>query len=123
MPPFTHESMSESTIKLMIWGNVTTDMIMTYVHLCNADIDRSVAEMAGIGIPGSDAQSSAMEPRQYQRCWTENPPTLRFCGECGLELTAEATQDKRTAEEQIEADPRFQAWMKAATRLTPKYLQ
>jgi len=33
---------SESLIKLMIWGNINTNMFETYAHLTNTDIDNEI---------------------------------------------------------------------------------
>ena len=37
--PLIQEGVNESVIKLMMWGNLSTDMFRTYAHLTNADID------------------------------------------------------------------------------------
>lgn len=38
-----------------------------------------------------------------------NGPTQNFCGECGLELTKQAVEDVKIAEQQAELTPEFQA--------------
>jgi hypothetical protein len=42
------EGLSESVIKLMIWGDVGTSMLGSYQHLSNQDIDRQVRELYGL---------------------------------------------------------------------------
>lgn len=112
------KGVSESAIKLMCWGNLTTDQFRTYAHLCNHDIDRSIAEMNGITPPEQAATSHALDPKQCPRCWHVNPPTQRSCGFCGLELTAEAVEERKSAEEQIWSDPEFRkAFFEAKQRV------
>lgn len=101
------QGMNESAIKLMMWGNIGTEMFRTYAHLCNNDIDRSVAQLAGIVIPGEVERSTALKPRQCSRCYTVNTSTSNFCNACGLPLTAQSADSVRSMTEQIEADPRF----------------
>jgi len=110
------KGMSESAIKLMCWGNLTTDQFKTYAHLCNHDIDRATAEMNGITPPEEAKTSHALDPRQCQRCYTVNAPTSRYCNCCGLELTAEAVEDVKIAREQIWSDPEFRAAFEDAVR-------
>jgi len=116
------QGMNESTIKLMMWGNIGTEMFRTYAHLCNADIDRSVAELSGIVVPGCAERTNALVPIQCTRCRYVNRPGARFCDTCGLELTLDAAADKQTAEERIRSDPRFKAWMEAAMKIAPDYI-
>lgn len=106
----------ESAIKLMVWGNQDTDMFKTYAHLCNSDIDRATAELNGITPPDAAMVSHALDPKQCQRCWTINAPTARYCNSCGLELTVDAVQEKKSAQEQIWSDPEFRAAVEDAMR-------
>ncbi len=38
-----------------------------------------------------------------------NGPTVNFCGRCGLELTKQAVEDVKLAEDQAELTPEYQA--------------
>lgn len=107
---------SESTIKMICWGNLDTDMLKTYAHLCNGDIDRATAELNGIVPPDIAKQSRALEPKQCPRCFWVNAPTTRSCRSCGLELTPEAIEERRSAKAQIWSDPEFQAAVEEAVR-------
>jgi site-specific recombinase XerD len=100
---------SESVIKKLMWGNLDTDMLSTYGHLTDADIDDEIAAMAGVKPPAAKEAAECLEPRQCPRCYTVNGPTVNFCGRCGLELTMQAVEDVRIAEEQAELTPEYQA--------------
>ncbi len=92
------QGMNESTVKLMMWGDVTTDMLKVYQHLTNRDIDNEVAKLNGFTIEGEDGGKTkrrAMKPVQCPRCAKINHPTMKYCGNCGTPLT---TAEISTAE-------------------------
>lgn len=100
---------SESVIKKIAWGHMDTTMLATYGHLTDTDIDDEIASMAGVKPPAAKEAAECLEPRQCPRCYTVNGPTLKFCGECGLELTKQAVEDVKIAEQQAELTPEYQA--------------
>lgn len=106
---------SESVIKLMMWGNITTDMFQTYAHLTGGDIDTAMFELNGIKKPDKK-ESRGLTPRQCSRCLAINGPTQGFCGTCGLPLTEEARASLQTATARVEDDPRFKMAYDAAMR-------
>jgi integrase len=110
------KGMSESAIKLMCWGNLTTDQFKTYAHLCNGDIDRATAELNGIVTRETATTSHALDPRQCTRCWTVNAPTARFCHACALPLTEESAAEVSTAITSMESHPEFRAELEALAR-------
>ena len=68
----------EAIIKKLLWGNLNSDMFSTYLHLVDGDVERVIAEKAGV--IQKDQRSKALESRQCPRCFTVNGPTLGFCG-------------------------------------------
>lgn len=100
---------SESVVKKIMWGNLDTNMLSTYGHLTDSDIDDEIAAMAGVKPPAAKEAAECLEPRQCPRCYTVNGPTQNFCGECGLELTKQAVEDVKIAEQQAELTPEYQA--------------
>jgi len=100
---------SESVVKKIMWGNLDTNMLSTYGHLTDSDIDDEIASMAGVKPPAAKEAAECLEPRQCPRCYTVNGPTQNFCGECGLELTMKAVEDVKIAEQQAELTPEYQA--------------
>ncbi len=106
---------NESIIKKIAWGSLSTKMMGTYLHLADADVENEMARMAGIEPPTKKRSRAGLEPRQCPRCFRINAPTDRFCP-CGLELTAEAVEEKKSAMEQIWSDPEFRSACEDAVR-------
>ena len=83
------EGVSESVIKLMMWGSVDSDMFKNYLHLSGQDVDRAMLEHHKIKQPETK-RLRKIEPRQCASCSTINGPTSNFCSVCGIPLTEEA---------------------------------
>ena len=94
------QGVSESVIKLMMWGSVRTDMFEVYAHLTGVDIDRAMLELNGIK-EAEDTKVDRLEPRQCENCRTICGPTTNYCPTCGFSLTAEAEIQKETLNDQI----------------------
>lgn len=112
------KGMSESTVKLMMWGDVSTNMMKVYQHLTNKDVECSIAELNGIIPPDArDPQDNRrkMRPIQCSRCATVNSPTLKFCGNCGAPLVPDAVEKVEGMEGEIRrmmsTDPTFMTEM------------
>jgi site-specific recombinase XerD len=80
------DGVSESVIKLMMWGNLTTDMFQTYAHLTGTDIDREILSTYGISAESQAIANVRLEPRQCEHCKTINSPISNFCSLCGRPL-------------------------------------
>jgi integrase/recombinase XerD len=98
---------SESKIKLMMWGDINSDMFKSYAHLTNADIDSEVAQHAGITIPDQKRKSNLLEPIQCRFCYRINEPGVHFCGNCGLPLTPEAGNKLIEARQEVRLLPDY----------------
>lgn len=85
--------MKESVIKLMMWGNLNTDMFATYAHLTGQDIDKEVLGQYGL-IQQEKAEERYLEPVQCPGCRTINAPRSNYCSTCGKSFTesSEETQ-------------------------------
>jgi integrase/recombinase XerD len=99
----------EAIVKKLLWGNLNSKMFSTYLHLVDGDVERVVAEKAGVA--PKEQRSKILEARQCPRCFTVNGPTLAFCGTCGCELTEEAANRVKQAKDQGELQPEYQAMM------------
>jgi len=97
----------EAITKKLLWGNLNSKMFSTYLHLVDSDVERVIAEKAGI-VP-KEQRSKTLEPRQCPRCFTVNGPTLGFCGTCGFELTKEAMEKVKQSKGQAELQPEYRA--------------
>lgn len=98
---------NESVIKKIFWGNINTPMFITYAHLTDSDIEKEIAEHAGIEQKTITHRSEALDPRQCNRCHTVNPPTASFCSSCGGPLTEEVADVLQDTIRDLESDPRF----------------
>jgi len=88
------EGYSETTIKLMLWGDVNTPMLRGYLHLSGQDIDREFDEKYGFADP--KARRDPMEPRICPQCYLTNKEDAMYCNRCGASLTAEARREVDT---------------------------
>lgn len=79
-------------IKRMMWGSLSTDMLQTYGHLVDKDIDAAIAQLYRVVTPETET-SDSLEPRQCPRCFSVWGPTLQHCGVCGAPLTREGMAD------------------------------
>ncbi len=86
------EGVSESVIKLMMWGNLTTDMFQTYAHLTGNDIDKEILSTYGISAEQQGNAHARLEPRQCEHCKTINSPISKFCSLCGRPLDDQAAE-------------------------------
>ncbi len=85
--------MHESHIKLIAWGSVNTEMLRTYLHLTNSDLENEVAKLNGISIDSkTQEKKQSMKPVQCRNCATINPSTARYCVSCGKPLHKEEIQ-------------------------------
>ena len=101
------EGVSESVIKLMMWGSVTTSMFQTYAHLTGKDIDNEILRTYGItdNETGEALQERRLEPVQCQHCRHINAPMSGFCNLCGRSLSEEATESEEEIHESILKNP------------------
>jgi site-specific recombinase XerD len=99
----------EAIVKKLLWGNLNSKMFSTYLHLVDSDVERVIAEKAGIIT--KEQRSKTLEARQCPRCFTVNGPTRGLCDTCGCELTEEAANKIMQAKTQGELQPEFQALM------------
>ncbi len=66
-----------------------SNMVRTYVHLANEDVDEAILQMHGIK---TNENRKDLEVRQCPRCTQINPGS-RYCTRCGLPLNEEAAQE------------------------------
>ena len=90
------QGVSESVIKMMMWGSITSEMFQTYAHLTNADIDQAMAEANGIKLvtESEEKKKKRMKPQQCAKCAALSEPTAKFCSVCGAPLSEEAKSEQ-----------------------------
>lgn len=99
------EGVSESVIKLMMWGNLTTNMFQTYAHLTGSDIDREILSTYGISAEKQAEAKTRLEPRQCGQCKTINSPISNYCSLCGRPLDDKAAETHEDIKEWFMAHP------------------
>ncbi len=87
-----NEGVSESVIKMMMWGSVQTDMFKTYAHLTGNDIDNELKRLYGIESE-EKKRKPRLEPRICPQCKNIMPPVAEYCALCG-----ESLMEKRPAQ-------------------------
>lgn len=93
----------EAIIKLLCWGDVGTDMLATYQHLINTDIEDAVFELNGIARPDLDKkQSRGMQPIQCKKCGVVNPAGAAYCFGCGKPLSTAANAEIAELTEELQ---------------------
>ena len=111
---------SIQTIKLMMWGSLSTDMISVYAHLSSRDVDAEVLERNGIHVPHQKPVNT-VPVHQCPHCHSINGPTSNFCHVCGRPLNAAATASQKEVMEFIESHPDLMEIINRGSRyLTPE---
>jgi site-specific recombinase XerD len=95
------DGITESVIKLQGWGSLRTNMLSTYTHLTNADMDKVLLTHAGIVTEPEKDKEVSLKPRQCSHCGKVNLVTAKFCDECGTGLTPETKKQVLTIEQKV----------------------
>ena len=105
--------MSESVIKMMVWGNMTTNMFRTYAHLTGEDTDQALMKIYGISDATEKKKVNPMAARQCPECKHINLHTTEYCLNCLTPLTEEATQTMEVLSKDMRNHPEsFISYMK-----------
>lgn len=94
------DEIPDSIVKKQAWGSLSSNMLATYAHLIDTDVDRVLLTRAGI-ITDAEKKDDSLKPRQCPICGKIHTPTSRFCDECGTSLTEEARQTVDSASKAI----------------------
>jgi len=85
------EGYSEPYVKMSMWGSMSTNMLSTYSHLVDVDLDDEFKRKTGIE-PEKKPEDSALHVVQCPHCAEICPPTATHCPNCWKPLT-EAAQE------------------------------
>lgn len=110
------DGMDEAITKKLFWGNMSTTMIATYAHLTNTDIDNAVLKESGI-ITKEKRKKNSLEPIQCINCFGINPPTAKYCAECGKPLGSEEIQNIEELKQIVEKRPDYEELLARLERL------
>lgn len=95
------EGVSESVIKIMMWGSVNTRSFATYAHLSGADVDRAIYDLYNIDPSVAEKKQKRLEPKVCPHCKEICGPITRFCPMCGQLLDGN----------DIKTDEQLQKWL------------
>lgn len=90
----SRDQIPDNIIKLQAWGSQRSNMLGTYSHLVNSDMDSVLLTRAGIITEDEKNKDESLKPRQCPHCGKVHTPTTRFCDECGAGLTKEAIESR-----------------------------
>lgn len=106
--------MPESHVKMMMWGDVNSDMLRNYLHLEPKEIAARLAEMNGIKSTETaeeEKKKKRVTPQQCKICATLNSPTAMYCSNCGTPLGEEGKSRLQSIEGRVRdrmlEDPEF----------------
>jgi len=86
--------LNESTIKLLAWGDVGSNMLKVYSHLTPGDVENAFNQLYGIKpVEQFSGMADDMAPKQCSRCGMLNPAYGSYCGGCGLALTKDGENE------------------------------
>ena len=88
----SRSGLDEAKIKLLAWGNLSTEQMKTYNHLTPSDLEEALAEIDGIETP-KKKKKSLLNPIQCPKCGTINPAGHKYCECCMKPLTKEGEED------------------------------
>ena len=95
---------SESTIKKVAWGSLSSNMLANYAHLTDDDIESEYCERLGILKVDRTDETALLEPRQCQYCKSLCSPLSNFCNRCGKPLTKDAVMEIEEVQRLVEEE-------------------
>jgi len=95
------QGISESVIKLMMWGSVTSQMFATYAHLTGSDIDRELFNLYGLTEDQKKQKDKSLEPKICPCCKEICSPISKFCSICGQLLDSTHITDNKQLQDLI----------------------
>lgn len=101
------EGAKESTVKLMMWGSLSTDMLTTYAHLTGRDIDDDISRLYGLEEDTKGKENARLEPRICPTCNLINPPGEDYCRGCMEALSIEAISEEEAIRRFVLNHPRI----------------
>ncbi|HWQ66112.1 MAG TPA: site-specific integrase [Methanospirillum sp.] len=93
------QGISESVIKLMMWGTVNSQMFATYAHLTGKDIDREFFELYGLSEEHQEHIEKNLEPKICSYCNEICSPMSKYCFVCGNLLGSDMITDDKHLQE------------------------
>jgi len=102
------QGLSESVVKMMMWGSLTTDMFQSYAHLTGGDVDNAVLELHGIKQKTAEERERVLAARECPRCGLIVSPTDKFCKNCAQPIAEDFRVSIESKTKVIEQSPRYE---------------
>lgn len=106
------QGVSDSVIKLMMWGTVNTRSFSCYSHLSGVDVDREIYKLYGLDETITNKKEKSLEPKICPICKEICGPTSRYFSVCGQLLD----------ETDIEDADRLKKWLMENKDLLTQFL-
>lgn len=87
------QRVSDSVIKMMMWGSVESEMFKNYVHLTGGDIDREICNLYGIEPQIAQVTGKDLKPKMCPHCHEMNSPISHYCHLCSHPLDKPSLDD------------------------------
>lgn len=118
LPPFTphdlrrfrttnlkRQGVSRSALTTMLWGSENTRCDAGYSQF---SADDAISEMEVLhGIKEQTDTQKPLQPNYCPRCGTLNAAGIRFCGQCGSSLSADAINSMNSLESDLRQSPEY----------------
>jgi len=95
------KGLSEGELRIQAGWSGGSNMPEVYVHLSGADLEKKILSIHGIVDDEEKNKPGAMDPVRCPRCRVMNAPGSRFCSQCSMTLTEDATRDIQTVTSQL----------------------
>lgn len=98
------QGLNEAILKETVWGNQSTSMLKTYIHINPDEQIKSLRRQAGFEV-GEDLRPQVLEGLTCPRCAKVNPPTADYCMSCSMALTDRSRSMIEALIESVHSDP------------------
>lgn len=93
-----NHGIKETHLKMMVWGNIKTAMLETYVHLQTEDLEDELARIGGYkGVKPVNKVKWERKPTVCPNCNEINPSGVKYCLKCSHPLTKTAEDEFNSA--------------------------
>ena len=101
------QRVSDSVIKMMMWGSVESEMFKNYVHLTGGDIDREIYNLYGIEPQVAQVTGKDLKPKICPHCHEMNSPISHYCHLCSHPLDNASLEDADAIQRYLIEHPDF----------------
>jgi len=100
------QGLNEAILKETVWGNQSTSMLKTYIHINPDEQIKALRRQAGFEV-GEDLRPQVLEGLTCSRCRKVNPPTADYCMSCSNPLTEDAKKRADAEKKLLDESPEY----------------